>query len=73
MTSEPTTIQDSHSTTEALVREIADVERAIAALPLGPGGEVVTPELLELVAREYDAVKALNHRTGIATTPEGRW
>ena len=27
----------------------------------------------ELVAREYDAVKALNHHTGIATTPEGRW
>lgn len=64
---------EHRTTTEALVREIAEVERAIAALPLGPGGEVVTPELLELVAREYEAVKALYRQSGITATPDGSW
>lgn len=72
MTTEPTTIRES-TTTEALVREIADVERAIAALPLGPGGEVVTPELLELVAREYEAVKALNRHAELPVSADGTW
>jgi hypothetical protein len=56
---------DQSTSTEALVREIAEVERAIAALPPGPRGEVITAELLELVAREYDAVKALNEQVGL--------
>lgn len=56
------TIDQSNVSTEALVREIAEVEQEIASLGTGPDGEVVTPALLELVAREYAAVRALHRQ-----------
>ncbi|MFN8193564.1 MAG: hypothetical protein U0R80_04680 [Nocardioidaceae bacterium] len=59
------TTEHTAPSVEALVGEIASVERAIADIPddgvFGPDGRV-DPALVDLIVREYDAVAELGRQ-----------